>query len=960
MSAPRSLRSGKEPPTGKLSPARTPAVGAPYRLAVLACFFCSGVSALAYEVVWVRMLTLIFGATTLGVGTVLASYMAGLALGSWFWSGRADRADRPFRLYAQLELGVAIAALLTPLLFVGLQAIYRSLFAGGLSDFSALSLVRFILCFPALIIPTFLMGGTLPLLARFYTTSSDGIGRGSGDLYAVNTLGAVTGSVLTGFCLIPTLGVHGALIGAVCLNAAIALVAWRLSASVQSAPPVEVAPSSQTRNISGALVAVMVGFGVSGFAAMIFEITWTRALILIFGNSTYAFTTMLASFLVGLALGAALAGRLIDRATHPYFVFASLQILIGASAAAATPWIQWLPSLFLKVYAQSGGSFYSLQTFQFVACCLLMLPTTIGLGAMFPVTSKIFSSHAEGAGRSVGLPYAANTLGTVLGAVTTGFFLLPHLGIEKSIAIGTLLNLLVWAAVFLTHRETVLKPIIVAAMPLLAILAAARLLFIGLDPRVLSAGVYMYPEYFLGMERHNTDVQDSMQRLQALYYREGYSTSVAVLRAPTGDLVLRANGKTDASTGDLSTQRALAHLPMLLKPGAKTVLVVGLASGCTAGSTLLYPVDRVDCIEIEPAMRDATEIFAHWNHNALQDPRLHIKLQDARNYVMMSREKYDVITAEPTNPWIAGVNNLFTQEYYRHCYDRLEPDGLMCQWMPAYNFSEPELRSALATFKSVFPYVTVWAFPRLRNDFMAIGTKTPLTFNPVSLAARLTPERKRDLQAVGVQDVWQFASGLILDEPATAGFCRGAALDTDERPLLEFSTPRHLYEIDSNAHAMEATYAAGRASALMFNTALAPALLKNLGDDPVVQGRVVQAAFIPHHPANINPFVNAGVDISEVRLVYNTPEGPAVEHAMPLPSDHWPQSLKDLWASASGGSPASGTPGEGEVIRQGVDPPGTHIALVYEVPMGPGATARLQQLVKETLRQTTPPRPSAR
>lgn len=899
------------------------------RMIVLACFLTSGATALAYEVVWVRMLTLIFGATVLSVGTVLASYMAGLALGSWYWSRRADATTRPLRLYALLEFGIAASALATPFLFHLLQGVYRSLFAEGFSDFSALSLVRFLLCLPALVLPTFLMGGTLPVLARFYTSSLARIGRGAGDLYAVNTFGAVLGTVLTGFFFIPWLGVQGTLFRTVALNVVVAALVYILSvrwargadgqevslaaksaadkaetadkAEVPAAAPVS--ESTPSHGVTGDtrrhIPLILFGFAVSGFAAMIFEVTWTRSLIQIFGNSTYAFTTMLACFLIGLALGAAVAGRFIDKARHPYFIFAMLQLIIGTWAATATPLIEWLPGLFLRGYERTGGSFASLQILQFLTCCLLMLPTTMSLGAVFPVVSKIFSARGDGAGRSVGLPYAVNTVGTVLGALSAGFLLLPRLGTELSMFVGVALNLLVCTAVLLTTRQMTLPPRLVAVLGALAVLACARLAFWRMDPRIVSAGVYMYPNYFLSMEQRQRSIRQTVEMKEVLYYREGYSTSVAVVRPSGSYIALQTNGKTDASTGDLSTQRALAHLPMLLKPKARDVLVVGLASGCTAGSTLLYPVQRVDCVEIEPAMVQAARFFDQWNYKCLDNERMRLHLQDARNYVLMSRQKYDVITAEPTNPWIAGVNNLFTQEYYRQCYSRLRDDGVMCQWLPAYNFSEDELRTALGTFATVFPHVTVWAFPRLRNDFFVIGSKKPLVVNPTALANRLRGAVRKDMEVVGVQDPWRLAGSLLFDEEATRVFCRGAQLNTDEHPLLEFSTPRHLYETESKIKAVKAAYAVGRNSSLTFPTARGLDALKLLGIrlPPQPGVAVTKAQMIPHHPQDLAPD-NPLQDVAELRLELRTAQAAAVLQALPLPRQFWPESLTQVWASA--------------------------------------------------------------
>lgn len=836
------------------------------RFVILCLFLLSGATALTYEVVWVRMLTLVFGATTLSVGTVLACYMVGLALGSWFWSRRADEAPNPLRLYAFLEGGIAFSALLTPFLFSLVQVVYRRLFVGGLEDFSALSVARFFLCLPALLLPTFLMGGTLPILARFYTQNMARIGRGAGDLYAVNTCGAVAGTLLAGFWMIPAFGVQGTLHRAAFVNLLLALVAYALSSKDASARKPEIHASKHfdsTKEATPTDLATKTsvrialwGFALSGAAAMILEVTWTRALVQVFGNSTYAFTTMLACFLVGLALGAALCGRLIDRAAHPVFIFAMLQLTVAAWSVAATPLIEYLPDLFLQAFARWGGAFGTQTRVQFFVCCLLMLPATLALGAIFPTVTKIFAAHADGAGRSVGVPYAANTIGTVFGSLLAGFVFLPQFGIEVSIFLGALINLGVCVTLLRGEKRPVSEltahPQCVGMAVLLTIMAGVRLLVARLDTRVMSSGVYVNVDRFMQSRQENRSLRDDLDVKEVLLYREGYGSSLAViqLKVPGAGryIALQANGKTDASTGDLSTQRALAHLPLLLKPEAKRVLIVGLASGCTVGSALLHPIQKLDCVEIEPAMIEAARYFKPWNHDCLSDKRLKIHLQDARNFMAMTDQKYDVITAEPTNPWIAGVNNLFTREYYRDCKKRLNQGGLMCQWIPAYNFHEDELKTAIGTFQSEFSYVTVWAFPHIRTDFFAIGSNEPLPFDPVKLSERLRGPIQNDMAAMQATDLWRVTGAFLFDEKSTQTFVRGAQLNTDETPLLEFSTPRHLHDDSKWFEGMQNAFVTGAGSSLPVEARFVKPILQTLKIGPPLGTRAEKAFFIGWHP----------------------------------------------------------------------------------------------------------------
>lgn len=914
----------------------------PRRELVLTLFLLSGATALTYEVVWTRMLTLVFGATTLSVGSVLAAYMAGLALGAWYWSRRADHTTRPLRLYAALELGVVLTALLTPLLFAGVQVVYRALFVGGLSDFSALSWVRFFLCLPVLLAPTFLMGGTLPVLARFYTTNLAQIGRGAGDLYAVNTFGAVAGTLLAGFVALPTLGVRGTLFAAAALNLTVAVLAWGLSRQAGETPPAVRAPAAPWRVPEAALGAVLVGFALSGFAAMVLEVVWTRALVLIFGNSTYAFTTMLAAFLIGLALGAALAGPQADRARYPFFALAMVELGIGIWAAVATPLIEWLPPVFVRAYDWFGGSFGALQVVQFVVCCLVMLPATLGLGAVFPLVSKVFAQRAGGAAQSVGVPYAANTIGTVFGALLAGFVFLPTLGLERSVVLAGAIYLLVSALILVASREVPVRPVALAGAGLVGLVAVGHLAVVRLDPLVMGAGVYIKPDRFTSTGWMRAMAKSASQE-EVVYQREGWGASITVLRYKIagGGLVLRANGKTDASTGDLPTQVTLAHLPMLLHPRAKEVLVVGLASGCTAGSVLLYPVDRVECVEIEPAMVEACRFFAPWNHNVLEDPRYHTVLQDARNFVLMTDRQYDVITAEPTNPWIAGVNNLFTVEYYRHCQARLRPGGIMCQWMPGYNFSPEELRTALRTFAVVFPHVTVWSFPKLRSDLFVVGSMEPVQLDLEAVAAGLAGPARRDLETMRVSDRWSFLAALLLDDAHVRQYSQGAPLNTDDRPRLEFSTPRHLYHPTVTLPTMRGLYLASLGSAMPFAPKQAGRVLDWLG--LTFSGPVAEAEVRAYHP---DPVASLQEDAAEVRLRVAGEAGEtllrvaALLRVATLPESRWPDSMASDWLLPSGDWLPPGIRGPVASTRSRV----AGQQVMWEVPAGPEAQARLQKL----------------
>ena len=424
-------------------------------IAPLICFLASGTSGLVYQVVWMRELTLVFGATTLAVSTVLAVFMGGLAFGSLTGGRWADRAKRPLRLYAWLELAIGLYGLAIPFLFSLLPTIYQPLWRTAGLSFFTLSLVRFVLAGLVLAIPTVLMGATLPVLSRVVARRAEAVGRDVGMLYTVNTVGAVIGASLAGLFLIPSIGMAGTTAVAAILNLVAGAVAYAmdrrqtLEPEVASDGAVE-APRSQvlTRPAS---IALFAAFGVSGIAALVYEVAWTRALSLVLGSSVYAFTIMLTTFLVGLALGAGLGAWLADRVRRPLLVLSIVEGAVGISAFAGLFLIRELPYVFLVLHRQFEASPAALLlgTRLLVAALVMLVPTTL-LGAVFPLAVRAAAGRVNAIGRTVGALYSVNTLGAIAGAFASGFLLIPWLGVEGSLVAAIVLNFVAAAALAFT------------------------------------------------------------------------------------------------------------------------------------------------------------------------------------------------------------------------------------------------------------------------------------------------------------------------------------------------------------------------------------------------------------------------------------------------------------------------------------------------------------------------------
>ena len=786
---------------------------------VLACFLCSGATGLIYEVVWSRRLTLVFGVTVLAYSTVLAAFLGGLAAGSVIFGRLADRRTDGLRIYAMLEAGVGLLCFSTPWLFALVERAYVHVHPSLAGHVWALRVVRFGLASAVMFVPTALMGGTLPVLSRAVVRRLGEVGTEVSALYGINTLGAVLGATAAGFLLLPTVGLKGSIYLAAVVNLAIALLAYsvyltqaqQLGTSSRTTAAQATAliprgspaaslelPEAESAVSPAAYAGLLVAYGFSGAAALIYEVVWTRILSLAFGTSTYAFSGMLAAFLAGLALGSIVAaGRrwsLIDRLREPLVWFGVIEVAIAASVTFLTPALDRMPFVFLWLFQGIGPRFWVLQAAEVSFAFLVMLPPAALMGFAFPLVTRIATERIGVLGRRLSAVYASNTLGTVVGSFAAGFVLIPLLGARYALAVGVALNGLVGLA-YLAASFTRRRALAGVGFGMAAVSLAGWLVLPDWNKAVLSSGAYLYASFFAGR-----DAKALMEDKEILHYRDALTAAISVTRVQPPGLAkplisLQINGKTDASTGDLSTQILFAHLPTLLVSQPRSSLVIGLASGCTLGALELHPEFRqIDCVEIEPDMVRVTDFFREWNHDCMKDSRVRMYLDDARNFVLVTKAQYEVLTSEPSNPWISGVANLFTREHFALCREHLAPNGIFCQWIPIYNLAPEDLRCIVATFRDVFPNSSLWIFPSLPSDAYLIATPSPLKIDIVDLARRAArPKVRADLVASGVTDIWDLLSGYLLGPATMEALSRGARLNTDDFPLLEFSSPMRLY-----------------------------------------------------------------------------------------------------------------------------------------------------------------------
>ena len=763
---------------------------------VVACFFLSGATGLVYEVLWIRMLGLVFGHTVFAVTTVLTAFMAGLGLGSWIFGRIADRQARPLRLYGLLEIGIGAFCLLVPVLLPVVESVYRALARGLGLSFLAFSLAQFALILLLFLPPTTLMGATLPILSRVFATDAGSLGRRVGLLYALNTFGAVVGTALAGYVLLPALGMRSTLVLAAAVNlvvgALIVLADRRLVLPAPSAAPAEAPPAPTSGPAGSAATLVAAGLAVAGAASMIYEVAWTRALSLVIGSSTYAFTAMLLAFLLGLALGSAIFSRLFGARPLGPAAFAGLQLGVGLTALGILPVFERLPDAVIRALAVSMSPGFVLLIQVALAVAAMLAPTLL-IGAGFPCAVQVVARGPARVGVDVGRLYALNTLGAIVGTVVAGFALVPQVGAQGAVKIAVALNLVLGLALLAAARRAVghWQWLTAAAVTVVIVVGLVRVPAWNLG--VMTAGAAVYARQYQRFARQGGVARVAAES-QLMFYRDGLTATVSVHREGATTF-LRVNGKTDASNGvDMHMQLMLGHLPLLLHPDARSVLVIGLGSGVTVGAVVAHPVERVDVVEIEPAVVEAAAFFGRENREALKDPRVRLTIGDARNVLLASDRRWDVIVSEPSNPWIGGVATLFSEEFYALARSRLTPDGVMLQWIDGYTIRPEDLKMIVKTFRTAFPATTLWHAHNV-GDFLMLGGAQPRALDLARVQTRwaASPGLRADFTRLGFRAPWAFLADFLLAEPDAARLTLGADLNTDDLLPLEFSAPRSLY-----------------------------------------------------------------------------------------------------------------------------------------------------------------------
>ncbi|PIQ98697.1 MAG: spermidine synthase [Nitrospinae bacterium CG11_big_fil_rev_8_21_14_0_20_45_15] len=761
-------------------------------------FFASGISALTYEIVWARMLTLSFGHTVYSVSVTLSAFMAGLGLGAFYFgpwidalcktrrgAGDASASENeewdnsaPLLVYGWIEIGIAITSALLSLIFSNFSGLYSWVHTWLPDSVWVHNLVKAAMAFGSMVVPATLMGATLPIISKYAVTSRSKLGAQIGFLYGLNTLGAAVGALVTGFFMIGTFGVLQTVLFASFVNLMVGIGSIRIYQEMPQAErkPIRLPdfsfPSMRWEKEHRLWIGISF---LCGFTALAYEVLWTRLLVFSISSTVYSFSMMLGVFLFSIVIGSLIAGFLNSWLKDLRGTLAVLQIGAGLFVVFS---IYTMDSILSPPWNS-----YNLQnpihafTRYFLDSSALMLVPTALIGMSFPILIKIVAEDRDHIGQGTGWIYAFNTLGAIMGSLLAGFLLLPKLGVQNSLAAISALNML--AGVLLFRTGSYLTP---AVRKGLTVVFAALVLFVNMS---IPSG--LLDRFFM------RDSAGKRAVSQLLFFEEGLTDTVAVFKDNYGGLDPEAkrlitNGISMSASNKIATRymKLFAYVPILLSEHPDDVLVVCFGTGQTVGAAGAHPFTKaVTAVDLSPGIVRSGKVFQKENHDVLNNPKVDIVLEDGRNYLLTTDKRYDVITSEPPPPRTAATVNLYTREYYESARNRLKPGGIVAQWIPLHSQGEKEVDMHFKTFLSVFPHAMGWL--SVANEILIIGSESPITLDFEVLKKRFNDPKSRALfSAIEIPDIHSLLSNIWYLEDEMQALGQGSPEITDNRPYVEF------------------------------------------------------------------------------------------------------------------------------------------------------------------------------
>ncbi|NIM13481.1 MAG: hypothetical protein GTO45_15320 [Candidatus Aminicenantes bacterium] len=741
---------------------------------LLLLFFFSGFVSLCYQVVWVRELAVIFGKTNAAITVVVSVFMLGLGLGSLFWGKRKITSHTLANTFALLQFGIAGGSFILLLVFPYLSQIYQGLVHQLNLSYTLILIFIFFLCAVLMFIPTFLMGGTFPIISQLYIRKEARLGKGIGLLYGINTFGGILGAGLTGYFLIGWMGQKETQLIGIIIN--ILIGTWFLK--MREPEPVRIEPKKQKSipkspnyRIPLQKFLVLAAF-LTGFAGLAYEILWTRALATFTSNSIYSFSSILVVFLTGIGIGSYIYSKFLSTRTPSLPLLVVLQFIIFFVAAVTAVFLNDIPIL---INPFRGLLKYSILRMVFpglfLSTMIMFLPTLL-MGIAFPLICKMYTDSLSHLRARIGKIYFYNTIGSVVGPIAAGFVLIPLVGVVKGLIFIALVNFLL------------------ALSGSLFIEKSAKKKKWSLAAAITFTGVMLFP-FILGKPSHilpPSIFRNPLEHHELKYYKETIDGTVVVVEdKKTGvrSCYVNNNAVCGVTYDALKVVHYMGHLPMIINPRAKNALIIGFGIGITTSAVAQHPLDDIDCVEICPGVREAAPLFERFNRKVWQNPKVNFIAGDGRNYLLVTRKKYDIISCDPVHPGL-GSGSLYSKEYFDLCKKRMKPGGVISQYLPLHKLTLNDLKTLLTTFYSVFPHSMVWV---AQTHGVLIGSpqELHLSFNDIwAVVSRIDDPF--------FKDSYLLASTLLLNQAGIKTFVGNHVLiHSDNHPILEYFSPQSVH-----------------------------------------------------------------------------------------------------------------------------------------------------------------------
>jgi spermidine synthase len=757
------------------------------RKVVILLFFLSGVCGLIYEVVWQRLLSLGLGITTYSTTVILAAYLGGLALGSWWFGRLADKFKQPLKLYAFLEIGIGVVAFCFPFLNTAETFIFTDINI----PFFWVNILKILVSFLVLLVPTFLMGGTFPVISKYYITHPSTIGRNIGTLYGSNVLGAVAGCFLAGFILIPQIGSIYTIYLAAALNIIIGVFALIVNRNLPSLT-LPLSSSNKSKKIvkyeieplpDNIYRLMYIAAGITGFCSLAYEVLWGRTLVVFLHTSIVVFATMLTTFLCGYALGSLVFARFFDKTKHLLRLFGVFQLLITLSSLLSIWQFTHLGEMMGNWYARYGMGWNAFVMIGFGASAIIMFVPSFFMGASYPLLNRIYARKMETLGNSVGSCYAVNSIGAVLGSIIAGFVLIPLIGITTSLIIISSINailgfVVLWTDTYRKHWHRAAFVLVPLGFILLLLLKIP-----------FSTPLVLYSNNFDNRKDGQTN----------LFYKEGTDATITVTYLMPNKIDskryknIEVNGVSVAGNNKhlRTTQKIQGHVPLLLFRAmnhheAKTAFILGFGTGEASSCILKHGMKRVDCLELASPEIEANSHFSTINDNVLKKKNFNLIINDARNHLLIHDIKYDIIQSDAVHPDMAF--NTYTKEYYALCSKRLSDDGIFSAWIPIFHFSPQNLKILLKTLHEVFPYISIWYSSNFNNKHaILIGSKKKINIDLTQFELELNkPAVFKSLGEVKLNNAVNILNTFVADEQTIVPELVDVPVNTDDNLIIPF------------------------------------------------------------------------------------------------------------------------------------------------------------------------------